>query len=325
MTVFIDTCVYLDYLRSAELHVLDVLLELIDARKIKLIFPDVTRSEIWRGIPIDYGRYTKNKFKLSMPSVPTSVEKGKKYEKAKKLLEDYSSAIEEVRKESLLAVKSTMNDYIEKLYSKAEKVREDEKTIEAAQLRKLKCNPPGKKENPLGDEIVWELLLQKCSNDDLVIISHDGDFSYTDEQETVLHPLLQKEWNERAPTKKVTVFSSIATFIESIAPSKVTKKDVDSEKKTPKDAFASPYSINVSDTVRVDDLSGISISPNMGAALPRTAMLNDPSLSTWQPVTVSGNFPTIVSCGNCGNAYLTEGLTKIGTAYSCPHCSFLIY
>ncbi len=107
MKVFVDSGVYMDYLQGdgTRLHVLKSFGELLAQHSFKLIFPNITKEEIYRGIPMDYGRYTKNKFcKVSIPNVPAGIEDGNNYRKANDLLAQYSLVIEEVRKESLLAI-----------------------------------------------------------------------------------------------------------------------------------------------------------------------------------------------------------------------------
>jgi hypothetical protein len=158
MNVFVDACVFInDYLRGngGRLAVLEAFEKLHLEGKFKLIFPKVTRLELQAGIPLDYIRYSENKFpKMVIPDVPSGVELGANYMEAKTILESYSKKIEEVRKEAELAVDDLLNNHINKLIENAESVQEDRHIILSAHERKMKNKPPGKNTDPLGDEIV---------------------------------------------------------------------------------------------------------------------------------------------------------------------------
>lgn len=310
MRVFVDSGVYMDYLqgKGVRLHILRTFEELLAERKFKLIFPNTTKEEIYKGILIDRARYSKNQFgELTMPAVPAGVEESERYKQAQELLNKYNEKLEEVRQESLTAVDDILQNHIEKLMENADNIQEDQSILEGAQARRLKNNPPGKSVDPLGDEIVWELLLQKCTDENLVIIVHDGDWKYVDRNKTQLHPFLQKEWDRKNTGNKIELFSSLAPFIKSIAPGKVTKKDIESEKQS-----AIPL------TYRADEDKGfIFFTPqNLGAVSPTST----PSISQWQPITVVGS-AGLVQCYSCGrwvNRGDYYGFTPKG--YACKFC-----
>lgn len=303
MRVFVDSGVYMDYLKGeGSLRILTTFEDLLQQGKFKLIFPNITKEEIYRGIPVDHKRYSKNEFvKLSMPKVPSGVEETEKYKAAKSLLDKYSEKIEEVRKESLSAVNGLLTDHIKKLLENSESIKEDKEVLEAAQLRKMKNNPPGKSTDPLGDEIVWELLLRTCINDHLVVITHDEDWKYVEGEKVKLHPFLQMEWEEKTKAK-IEHFNSLAPFIKTLAPDKVTKEDVKAEEeKVPK--IKEPFIYYTP--------------PNFGVVSP----ISTPSIGTWQPVTVQGGTELIqcYSCFRLVNRNEYYGFTPQG--YQCKYCA----
>jgi len=71
--------------------------------------------------------------------------------------------------------------------------------IEKAKKRKVVGNPPGKKNDPLGDEINWEILLESIdkSTSELIIISNDSDYLTEYEKRCYLNPLLYREVKEK--------------------------------------------------------------------------------------------------------------------------------
>ncbi|OGY07919.1 MAG: hypothetical protein A2700_01295 [Candidatus Blackburnbacteria bacterium RIFCSPHIGHO2_01_FULL_44_64] len=327
MRVFVDAGVYMDYLKGngVRIHVLETFEDLLEKKKFKLVFPKVTKEEIYRGIPMDYRRFSKgNVLKASIPEVPAGVEEGEKFKEAQDLLNKYNQVIEEVRKQSLAAVDNILEKHIERLLKCSEEIKEDTEILEVAQIRKQKGNPPGKSSDPLGDEIVWELLLKTCIDEDLVIIAKDNDWKYSDEGKSVIHPFLQKEWSEKS-TNKIEIFSSLAPFIETIDPKRITKKDLQSEKKI---TLPLTYLINVNDGIRVSGSPSASLSPSNAGTIGLGSVSLSPSSSAsispsqWQPVTVVGTTPNgYVQCYSCGRIVLQSeyyGLTSKG--YGCKYC-----
>lgn len=325
MRVFVDSGVYMDYLKGdVSLRILEVFEELLEKGEFELIFPDITKEEIYRGIPLDLGRFSKNdKLKVSMPKVPAGIEEGENYKEAKDLLDDFNKKIEEVRQESFSAVGDILQNHIEKLLKKANKdIIENREILEAAHMRKLKGNPPGKSTDPLGDEISWELLLHRSIDDKLIIITHDEDWRYSGEGKSILHPSLQKEW-DRESKHEVKLFQSLAPFIKSVAPNKINKKELETERKS---INPSPFFIQVGDGIRVATSSpsaSLSLS-NMGSVIPVSTVSASASLSSnvsqWQPITVSGT-NTLVQCYSCGRFIVPSdyyGFTQNG--FKCKFC-----
>lgn len=324
MNVFVDPSVFIhDYLQGygGRLKVLKAFENLLAKGKFKLIFPTVSRDELYKGIPADHIRYSKNEFaKLSIPAVPAGVEQGENYKAAKKLLDQYSGKIEEVRKEAEVAVDDLMKNHIEKLIGKAENIIEDQQIIFSAQARKMKQNPPGKSSDSLGDQIVWELLLQKCNDDDLSIVTLDEDWTHEKWNKGRLHPLLTKEWKERSG-KSIQLFFSMASFVESIDPNAVTKDDVKSEESSipPLLYFQQP-----SDFLLVRPNSG-SLHPSistridsMGSMIP--GLLSSPPVEKWQPVNLVGTVNNQVVCMSCNLTFPVQDCYVTMRGYYCKNC-----
>lgn len=223
MRVFVDTCIYEDFIkgRGVRLELLKTFKSYIP-EKFKLIFPKITKEEVFRGVPQDYIQTRIPEY--SMPNVPAGVEEREAYQDAKKLLRDFNKQLNKIGQELLPSLNNLMKDYIEWFIEHAEKIEEDSGVIEAAQLRRLKGNPPDRSQN-LGDEIVWELLLQKYCDDELIIISDDPDWRSKGSQEDKLHPFLEKEWNDKKTGKSIKLLKNMREFIETIDPKKVKKED----------------------------------------------------------------------------------------------------
>ena len=81
-----------------------------------------------------------------------------------------------------------------------------------AKERKLFGNPPGKNNDPLGDQVSWEQILTKCKNKPSVwIITKDSDYATKYESKMFLNALLYDELTllyQRQP--EVFCFDNIA-------------------------------------------------------------------------------------------------------------------
>lgn len=126
------------------------------------------------------------------------------YEKnLRELLEKLS---DDISNKSLAA-----DELIESLFSSAT-LLESEDSYDKAVKRTRLGNPPGKNGSH-GDAINWELLLSECPDDeDLYLLSRDGDFiSKTDSEK--LSEFLQDEWKS---TKEHTIhfYRSLSSFFK---------------------------------------------------------------------------------------------------------------
>ena len=73
-------------------------------------------------------------------------------------------------------------------------VAPDEKELYRARLRKEVGNPPGKKDNPLGDELSWEQILSHCKEKPrLWIITKDSDYGTVYAGKIVLNAALYRD------------------------------------------------------------------------------------------------------------------------------------
>jgi PIN domain len=96
------------------------------------------------------------------------------------------------------------------IFSKADVPNAEE--LRRAKERKLLGNPPGKNNDPLGDQVSWEQILTKCKNKPSVwIITKDSDYATKYESKMFLNALLYDELTllyQRQP--EVFCFDNIA-------------------------------------------------------------------------------------------------------------------
>lgn len=92
----------------------------------------------------------------------------------------------------------------------------DEEIIRKAEERKKRGNPPGKRTDPLGDQINWEILLtQLDALDEIWIITNDGDFiTFVDSETILLNPLLYKELKDIKPDLSIKTFDQLGKALK---------------------------------------------------------------------------------------------------------------
>lgn len=87
--------------------------------------------------------------------------------------------------------------------------------LERARQRKERGNPPGKRPDPLGDQISWEQILTHCKGKSrLWIITADADFTLSHGGKLLLNPLLAQEIKRLHPVPEVFCFANIPDGIK---------------------------------------------------------------------------------------------------------------
>lgn len=242
MRFYIDANIYLDYFRENSkegLTPLTELLKLLKTKKISLILPQQTKQE-----------YFRNKYKIiettrnvlvkqatpplvlpsglnkEMKEVREVKESLKNFKKAQtKLIEQYDRLVEKEKTDADLLIKE--------IFDLAIVPEENKDVVDRAHLRYMKGNPPRKSDYSYGDSIIWETLLGKAQEDDLCIITRDGDFTDKRQGSSVVNHFLFVEWRIKTKKKKnLTLYKSLAEAINSVSKKKIIKKKIiDKEKK----------------------------------------------------------------------------------------------
>ncbi len=92
----------------------------------------------------------------------------------------------------------------------------DKTQIAAAQDRRERGNPPGKKADTLGDQLSWQQFLDAVKgNDTAWIITRDSDYAEKVGQKLFINTFLMSELSSRG-VKQVHVFDSLSEAIKSL-------------------------------------------------------------------------------------------------------------
>lgn len=81
---------------------------------------------------------------------------------------------------------------LQQLFARANRYAENDGIFQRGLQRSQKGNPPGKN-GSVGDQYNWEVLLEKLPDEDLHIVSKDGDYSSLLNKNRP-HPCLESEW-----------------------------------------------------------------------------------------------------------------------------------
>lgn len=189
--------------------------------------------------------------------------------KREKLIEDNKKLISELsnytKKLSSLVEKSEdrVSTILQEIFSKASQPNEDE--INNAKKRKELGNPPGKKEDAIGDELIWEQLLSKYKNnnkEEIWIVSNDSDFMIDINRELKLNSFLYFELKGIADNNepKLRLFKKLSSAVTTYqAETNKIKNIPDSntmgkiEKEEQRVIEAKALSISVRDTISLSD------------------------------------------------------------------------
>jgi len=128
-------------------------------------------------------------------------------ESNKKLIDIFKKKLQNIAKSE---------DEVSKTIAKIFHSPEDYSNAEflSAKIRKERGNPPGKTNDPLGDELIWEQLLTIIGGyEELYIISNDYDYLITYEDKSYLNPILFEDLKERAHKLKVFCFQTLSDAI----------------------------------------------------------------------------------------------------------------
>jgi hypothetical protein len=92
--------------------------------------------------------------------------------------------------------------------------RATEEQLEAARERRERGNPPGKRTDPLGDQISWQQFLDAVKGEPSVwIVTRDRDFTEKVDKQILLNPFLRSELDERG-VKTINVYDNLASAMK---------------------------------------------------------------------------------------------------------------
>jgi hypothetical protein len=237
--LFIDTSAFLRFYAFAndDLEELKKVVALIKAGSLKLYVPAQVYEEFQRNreakLSASLDAFSKNNVSKSLPRFMANYEEAIAFQDAVKALEQARSALIYRARQDASQATLAADIAVAEIVEAAGVVSVTATILSVANMRRLKGNPPGKKDS-LGDQINWETLLstvpEGCT---LHVVADDGDYK-SPLDEKLPHQFLSQEW---ASVKKAEIFvhKELRPFLNEKFPS--IKFAVDVEKRSALDSL----------------------------------------------------------------------------------------
>lgn len=223
MHLFIDTNVLLNFYSFSDdgLHDLDALIAHIGEDGIAVHVPKHVINELERNreskLRVAASEFQKAPFPDAIPRHMLGTPETDQYLKAVKTAKEARKLL--IGNATAHALQRTLNVDVKvaELFTKATHHPEDCATFALAMDRMHKGNPPGKN-GSVGDQYNWETLLNNLPDEDLYIVSQDGDYvsPLSDpDNKNMIRPLafLANEWFERKGGAKLYVYAKIRALL----------------------------------------------------------------------------------------------------------------
>lgn len=239
--LFLDANIYLDLYNSKSVNKL--LPSLIQISE-HILITDQVIAEIKRNqlkLAVELIKKEQDKFDLN--SLPDTIiqnaldeNETRSKEKLNNLNKQISKLKEEICEIHKIALQqvSTYKDKISTELSKAiysKSLKWNNEDLERARKRKELGNPPGKKSDPIGDELSWEQILKyvKENKNEIWIVSRDGDYwTKIPGGSILLNPFLAEEI-EACGSPTVKVFDNLSTALKEFDKRKIAAITLPSE------------------------------------------------------------------------------------------------
>lgn len=229
--IIIDTNILLSFYRANTANYKKLLDFITDIQE-RIFIPTQLVDELNRNkakVFIDsFNNYTKA-CNLENITVPTILDKSdekinnwnNEYGKARKNIINLKHSLQNIQQDIFCEISKSQDMVslkLDELFTSSVNASTDE--IERARLRKLFGNPPGKPNDPIGDELVWEQFISYLKRNknitDIFIISNDNDyFVNLNKSEAILNPKLINELNLALDRDvEVHCFKELSSFIK---------------------------------------------------------------------------------------------------------------
>jgi predicted nucleic acid-binding protein len=157
-------------------------------------------------------RFKEVKYSAQLPSFMKGYEEYNRIRSLSTELQKLTKAIMDKVDTDITARRLLADRLIQDIFSRSEIIETTQEVFAVASMRMAIGNPPGKN-NSIGDAINWTLLLESVPNgEDLHVISDDGDF-YSTLNEEAVHPFLEEEWKKRK-NSSLFVYRILSAFME---------------------------------------------------------------------------------------------------------------
>ncbi|MCZ2366650.1 PIN domain-containing protein [Vibrio diabolicus] len=230
MNVFIDTNIYFTFynLSSESIEELKKALILHKENRITLWLPELIINEFWRNRAGEIGRLTKDFKKnvtLQIPQLVLADEKSPELIEIQKQLNKTKSEIARNLENKILSETLDADIAVKEIFEASNRLDNTDKLVAKSITRFDLGNPPGKN-GSYGDAVNWESLLENLPDDeDLYVISNDGDY-YSPVDTNTINEYLSHEWQTKKASK-VIAYRRLSQFIATHFPEAKTAAELE--------------------------------------------------------------------------------------------------
>jgi hypothetical protein len=221
--IFIDANVYLRFYQQKSSG-FKKLLEVLPTIRDDIFVTEQIVNEVMRNklkIAVDSMKEVQKSFQIKGATFPEGF-KGAETVKWNQTIEELRAKEKELVNlgakviESVASSKDTVTNNLSPLFSRSLIANADQEA--RAEKRKKYGNPPGKKGDPVGDQLSWIQFLDTVeSGDKVFIVSYDGDFADESGGRVFLNPFLLKDLKDKGlDPAEVFCFKDLITALGEI-------------------------------------------------------------------------------------------------------------
>lgn len=237
--VLFDANIYLNFYKTSDevLGNIDRVIEVIKKENFVLILPNIIREEIeynkYRGV-VDFLDVIKDRsMNFSVPAFLKGNANVKKLYKKHKSFQEVGKMVASIGANKIENPKSHINQKISKLIDSSVLVHEKRSHINKAMFRFSRKYPPAtpKKsgaDRSIGDDVVWEMILSLFIDQDLIIVSNDGDYASVNNNK-IIDEFLSYEWG-KVSRKEIRLYTTLGEFINDYSKKKIPQAIINEER-----------------------------------------------------------------------------------------------
>ncbi len=274
MKLYIDTNIYLSFISpTSDIKSLIRLKKLINEQKVELILPSQTKQEFIKNfksrVAQEKSKIENAKSSIEIPNLLKGVKRPSKEEKSIiKQIDDLNSDLKIYHKTKLKDFKNHIDStekLLDEIFTASTFFEYTDDIVQKALIRYAKGLPPKKNDFKFGDSIIWETLKDNIRNEDLVIVSHDGDFAENSNKPLRINKTLAAEWKKERK-RKISLHKVLGEFINTLDKQDVVDSDTIDREIKQANALHNQYVIAANDQPAYILNNGSLSVPNIGAA-----------------------------------------------------------
>lgn len=228
--IVLDSNIFLNYLWLSETE-FKTFIQIIESHVDEIIFTEQSIDELYRNLPSNFDKNKENK--LSKTGATFDPAKLKFITKEdRKILNDAKNIIKKNQEANIDAYNKNydlLKCFLDNNLNKYTIIKRNNEIVDRAIKRKFIGNPPWSDKQTVGDEIIWESLLD-WKKTDIIIVTGDNGFISNKE-------FLMNEYNSKTTLKLIDIYDELdlTVALETVKPDEnhivVKLKDIENNEK----------------------------------------------------------------------------------------------